>query len=40
MGSRLTELRSRVHYYWHHAGNRWLTWFFNVLNNTTFTDSG
>jgi len=39
MGSRLTGAEiSRVHYYWHRAGNRWLTWFFNVLNNTTFTD--
>jgi glycosyltransferase involved in cell wall biosynthesis len=39
MGSRLTGSEiSRVHYYWHRAGNRFLTWFFNILNNTTFTD--
>ena len=39
MGSRLTGAEiARVHYYWHRAGNRWLTWFFDVLNNTTFTD--
>jgi len=39
MGSRLTGAEiARVHYYWHRAGNRSLTWFFNVINNTTFTD--
>ena len=39
MGSRLTGAEiARVHYYWHRAGNRSLTWFFNVLHNTTFTD--
>ena len=39
MGSRLTAPPyTRVHYYWHKVGNRFITFFFNILNNTTFTD--
>jgi glycosyltransferase involved in cell wall biosynthesis len=29
---------TRVAYFWHKVGNRLLTFVFNVLNNTTFTD--
>ncbi len=29
---------TRVHYYWHKIGNRLITFLFNILNNTTFTD--
>lgn len=29
---------TRVAYFWHKAGNQFLTFVFNVLNNTTFTD--
>ena len=39
MGSRLVAPSySRVSYFWHKVGNRLITLFFNVLNNTTFTD--
>ena len=39
MGSRfLAPQFTRVHYFWHKVGNRWLTLIFNFLNNTTFTD--
>ena len=39
MGSRLTAPPyTRVHYFWHKVGNRFITFFFNILNNTTFTD--
>jgi len=39
LGSRLTAPQyTRVHYYWHKVGNRLITFIFNVLNNTTFTD--
>ncbi|MDK2957482.1 MAG: hypothetical protein PWQ57_2980 [Desulfovibrionales bacterium] len=39
MGSRLSASPvSRVYYYWHKQGNKFLTFLFNVLNNTTFTD--
>ncbi len=39
MGSRLTAPPyTRVHYFWHKVGNRLITFFFNILNNTTFTD--
>jgi glycosyltransferase involved in cell wall biosynthesis len=39
MGSRLTAPQyTRVHYYWHKIGNRLITFVFNILNNTTFTD--
>jgi len=39
MGSRLIapEL-TRVHYFWHKLGNRGITFLFNLLHNTTFTD--
>jgi glycosyltransferase involved in cell wall biosynthesis len=29
---------TRVAYFWHRVGNRFLTLIFNVINNTTFTD--
>lgn len=39
LGSRLTAPQyTRVHYYWHKVGNRFITFVFNILNNTTFTD--
>lgn len=38
-GSRLNApYLTRVHYYWNKIGNRLITFFFNILNNTTFTD--
>jgi len=33
-GSPLT----RVHYFWHKLGNKLITFMFNIMNNTTFTD--
>ena len=39
MGSRLTAPEfTRVHYFWHKLGNRFITQLFNVVNNTTFSD--
>jgi glycosyltransferase involved in cell wall biosynthesis len=39
IGSRfMAPQYTRVYYYWHSIGNRLITSFFNVLNNTTFTD--
>jgi len=39
MGSRIMAPPcTRVAYFWHKVGNRLLTFVFNVLNNTTFTD--
>lgn len=39
LGSRLIAPQyTRVHYYWHKIGNRFITFVFNILNNTTFTD--
>lgn len=39
MGSRLVASPiTRVSYFWHRIGNRFITLFFNVLNNSTFTD--
>ena len=39
MGSRLVASPcTRVSYYWHKVGNRLITFIFNILNNTTFTD--
>lgn len=39
IGSRfLAPEWTRVHYFWHMIGNRCLTFVFNLLNNTTFTD--
>ncbi len=29
---------TRVHYFWHRVGNKFITLLFNVLHNTTFTD--
>ena len=39
MGSRFSgfELTS-VHYFWHKVGNRAISFIFNLMNNTTFTD--
>lgn len=28
----------RVAYFWHKVGNKFITFFFNIVNNTTFTD--
>lgn len=40
MGSRIAAPPcTRVAYYWHRVGNRFLTFVFNILNNTTFTDT-
>lgn len=40
MGSRFAAPPyTRVAYFWHKVGNRFLTFVFNVLNNTTFTDT-
>jgi glycosyltransferase involved in cell wall biosynthesis len=39
MGSRLVASPcTRVSYFWHKFGNRLITFIFNILNNTTFTD--
>lgn len=39
MGSRfLAPDYTRVHYFFHKVGNKALTFFFNILFNTTFTD--
>jgi len=39
MGSRLVASPcTRVSYFWHRFGNRLITFIFNILNNTTFTD--
>lgn len=39
MGSRMVGSPiTRVSYFWHKAGNWFITFFFNILNNTTFTD--
>lgn len=39
MGSRfMAPEYTRVHYFWHKLGNSLITFIFNVLNNTTFTD--
>ena len=39
MGSRLVASQcTRVSYFWHKVGNRLITFVFNILNNTTFTD--
>lgn len=40
MGSRFIAPKyTRVHYFWHKVGNALITLIFNVLNNTTFTDT-
>ena len=39
MGSRLSGSEfTKVMYFWHKIGNKLLTYFFNILFNTTFTD--
>ena len=39
IGSRFVAPRyTRVFYFWNKVGNRMITLFFNILNNTTFTD--
>src|SRR5208283_3798758 len=39
MGSRIAAPPcTRVAYFWHKVGNRLITFMFNVMNNTTFTD--
>ncbi len=40
MGSRFVAPQfTRVHYFWHKIGNKTITFLFNILNNTTFTDT-
>jgi glycosyltransferase involved in cell wall biosynthesis len=40
MGSRMLAPKiTRVHYFWHKIGNNVITLAFNILNNTTFTDT-
>lgn len=29
---------NRIHYFWHKIGNRFITFIFNLLNNTTYSD--
>ena len=39
MGSRLVASPiTRVSYFWHKIGNRFITFMFNIMNNMTFTD--
>ena len=39
MGSRLVASPiTKVSYFWHRLGNKTITFLFNLLNNTTFTD--
>ena len=39
IGSRLVGSQlTRVYYFWHKLGNKFITLLFNILNNTTFTD--
>jgi glycosyltransferase involved in cell wall biosynthesis len=39
IGSRMIGSRyTRVHYFWHRVGNKTITFLFNLLHNTTFTD--
>ena len=39
IGSRLSASQlTRVYYFWHKFGNKLITFIFNILNNTTFTD--
>ena len=39
MGSRMVASQiTRVSYFWHRVGNKFITFLFNILNNTTFTD--
>ena len=39
MGSRMIASPiTRVSYFWHKVGNYFITFMFNILNNTTFTD--
>ena len=39
IGSRLSAPQlTRVYYFWHKFGNKFITFVFNILNNTTFTD--
>ena len=39
IGSRfLSPEYTRIHYYFHRVGNKFITFLFNLLYNTTFTD--
>ena len=39
IGSRLLASQlTRVYYFWHKVGNKFITFLFNIMNNTTFTD--
>ena len=38
MGSRFIGKKRSVLHFWHMIGNKFITFLFNILNNTTFTD--
>ena len=38
MGSRFTSNKRSVLHFWHMLGNKFITFLFNIFNNTTFTD--
>jgi glycosyltransferase involved in cell wall biosynthesis len=38
MGSRFIGRRRSVLHFWHMVGNKFITFLFNIINNTTFTD--
>lgn len=38
MGSRFIGTRRTVLHFWHMIGNRFITFIFNLINNTTFSD--
>ena len=38
IGSRFTSSNSSIFNFWHKLGNKFITFFFNILNNTAFTD--
>jgi len=38
MGSRFTSNKRSVLHFWHMLGNQFITFIFNLLNNTTFSD--
>tara|TARA_X000000950_G_scaffold222651_1_gene268220 strand:- start:184 stop:894 length:711 start_codon:yes stop_codon:yes gene_type:complete len=38
MGSRFIGRRRSVLHFWHMIGNKFITFLFNLINNTTFTD--
>ena len=38
MGSRFISNKRSVLHFWHMLGNKFITFVFNIMNNTTFTD--